>query len=115
MWCCGAAEALPDRPSCPEVAGSIALGPGEAPRRGELGFDILPAKMGVPTRKPGNLGTRVATGTRRVTRTVFLLYDWARYRLVSRRRHVRLGPWSKGHIYAPGTKLGHSAVVVTTK
>ena len=72
--CRGAAEALPDRPSCPEVVGSIALGPGEAPRRGELGFDILPAKMGVPTRKPGNLGTRVATGTRRVTRTVFLQY-----------------------------------------
>ena len=97
----GAVKALSDRPSCPEVAGSIVLGPGEAPRRGELGFDIVPAKMGVPTRKPGNLGTRVATGTRRVTRTVFLLYDWARYRLASRRHHVRLGPWSKGHIYAP--------------
>ena len=56
-------KALSDRPSCPEVAGSIVLGPGEAPRRGELGFDIVPAKMGVPTRKPGNLGTRVATGS----------------------------------------------------
>ena len=56
----GAVKALSDRPSCPEVAGSIVLGPGEAPRRGELGFDIVPAKMGVPlseTRKPGDPGS----------------------------------------------------------
>ena len=65
-----------------------------------MGLTLFPLNWESHSRKPGNLGTRVATGTRRVTRTVFLLYDWARYRLASRRHHVRLGPWSKGHIYA---------------
>ncbi len=54
--CSGAAEGLPGRSPCPEAEGSTVLGPGEAARRGELGFDILPAKMGVPLVGPKRPG-----------------------------------------------------------
>ena len=96
----GQSRPSPIDPRVRRWRGRSSWGPARRPGGESLGLTLFPLNWESHSRKPGNLGTRVATGTRRVTRTVFLLYDWARYRLVSRRHHVRLGPWSKGHIYA---------------
>ena len=54
--CRGGSEGPVGRGPCSEARGLTDLRPGEDAKRGELGSDISPAKMGVPksqTRRPG--------------------------------------------------------------